>query len=105
MNFNPNINDKGPSQESWYKDGLDMGRRLGTQPKKENDNIKEFQDLFRLGTEKIDKKANYNEHRGKMDITYNPAPLSTKPAQDVPRFGSEQPSTNPFSQPVFQPVS
>lgn len=42
MNFNPNINDKGPKPESWYKDGIDMGRKIGTQPKKDNDNIKEF---------------------------------------------------------------
>lgn len=39
QNFGPMIPDKGPSQESWYRDGLDMGKKIGNQPKKNNDNI------------------------------------------------------------------
>jgi hypothetical protein len=30
QNFAPMIPDKGPSQESWYRDGLDMGKKLGS---------------------------------------------------------------------------
>jgi hypothetical protein len=57
-NLNPINADKGPSDESWYRDGLDMGKKLGVQPKKNND-IKEFQDLFTHANEKIEKKPNY----------------------------------------------
>lgn len=39
---NSNLPNKGPSQESWYKDGIDMGKKIGMQPKNQNDNIKEF---------------------------------------------------------------
>jgi len=51
--FNPMKNDQGPSLESWGKDARDMGKNFGTQAKKNTDTIKEFQDLFELGTSKI----------------------------------------------------
>ena len=75
MGFHSQIDaNPGPSQESWYKDGLDMGKKIGLKPKGENDNIAEFKDLFSMASTKFEKKPDYQEAKKKMDISYNPAP-------------------------------
>lgn len=61
----------GPSAESWQKDVNDLGINMTvhTKPKNENDNVKEFQDLFAFGTNKIKHVA---APKTGIDLTYNP---------------------------------
>ena len=54
--INPFIGGKGPSQESWAKDVNELGFNVHLDVKKDvkkNDDIKEFQDLFSLGSQSI----------------------------------------------------
>ena len=60
----------GPSAESWQKDVNELGFNVQlTQKKNENDNVKEFQDLFAFGTNKIKTVA---APKAGIDLTYNP---------------------------------
>jgi len=47
---------RGPSNESWFKDGLDSGKQAPAKVDK-NDDVKEFQDLYALADSKIKSTA------------------------------------------------
>ncbi len=48
---------RGPSNESWFKDGIDMGRLPQAAKVEKNDDVKEFKDLFALADQKIKSTA------------------------------------------------
>jgi hypothetical protein len=48
---------RGPSNESWFKDGIDMGKEAKVAKVEKNDDVKEFKDLFALADQKIKSTA------------------------------------------------
>lgn len=62
---------QGPSAESWQKDVNELGfnMQLTSKNKNENDSVKEFQDLFSFGTNKI---KQVSAPKAGIDLTYNP---------------------------------
>ena len=95
---------QGPSAESWQRDvnhlgfNVDMGAQ---QPKKNNDNVKEFQDLFAFGTNNI--KASSAPKTG-IDLTYNPG-VQPAPAQAKPAMMMAQPAAPAQHKPPAKQLS
>lgn len=60
---------RGPSKESWFKDGIDMGNLPQAAKVEKNDDVKEFKDLFALADQKIKSTA---QKKVNQDFVYNP---------------------------------
>ena len=60
---------RGPSNESWFKDGIDMGKDTKVAKVEKNDDVKEFKDLFALADQKIKSTA---QKKVNQDFVYNP---------------------------------
>jgi len=93
----------GPSAESWMRDVNELGMnvKLDVKPRRDDDNINEFKDLFSTA---MNKDWNTSAPKRTVDLSYNPGVAPGQQQQAAPMQAMPQPVSQPApAQQVFAP--